>query len=99
MHQNPSFELPKPTIQHFFIFFTIRWDPWDLGGLNFKATPKHGRKLKKEKLFQNQHDKTNTKMGGRSLLTNFGFIGRPLRHCTSASLSTDFQFQGLNRET
>ena len=66
VHQNPSFELSKPTIQQFFRFFTINHKP-----LNVVDNLK-------EKLFRNQHDKTYTKMGGSSLLTNFGFIGSPL---------------------
>ena len=41
------------------------------------ATPKCGQKVQ-EKLFCNQPNETNTKMGGRSLLTNFEFIGSPL---------------------
>ena len=35
VHQNPSFELSKSTIRQFFIFFTIRGDPCDLGGVKF----------------------------------------------------------------
>jgi len=35
VHQNPSFELSKSTIRQFFIFFTLRGDPFDLGGLKF----------------------------------------------------------------
>ena len=31
VHHNPSFELSKSTIQHFFVFFTKRGDPCDLG--------------------------------------------------------------------
>ena len=60
-------------LNHFFRFFTIRGDPCDLGGVKFYNNPWTWSKIKKKNL-----DKTNTKMGGRSLLTNLGFIGSPL---------------------
>ena len=36
----------------------------------------------KEKLFRNQHDKTNTKMGGICFMDNFWLYGSLLEYCT-----------------
>ena len=52
---------------------TIGGDPSDLR--------EDGIKNNKEKLFWNQHDKTNTKMGGRSVIDSFGLYGSPLLYC------------------
>ena len=56
------------------------------------ATPKHGPKCTKEKLFRNQHDKTNTQTGGIIFMRHFGYIGSPLLHCPSSPLHLS-QFQ------
>ena len=49
------------------------------GGKNFRQGEDRVKNLK-EKLFWNQHDKTNTKMGGRSLID----YGSPLLYCVTA---------------
>ena len=48
------------------------------GGQNFRQVEDRVKNLK-EKLFRNEHDKTNIKMGGRSLRDNFWLYGSPLQ--------------------
>ena len=52
-----------------------------------------GSKIKKEKLFWNQHDKTNTKIGGRCLMDKFGLYGSPLQY--SAGLYGAVQYDAV----
>ena len=79
VHQGASFELSKTAFQQFFKIFTNRGDPSDLGGggQNFRQV-EDGLTNQKENLFWNWHDKTNTKMGGRSLMNKFWLYGSPL---------------------
>ena len=46
MHQDPSFELSKITIGNIFRFFTIRGDPFDLGGVKSYAHDFYGSEVK-----------------------------------------------------
>ena len=48
--------------------------------MNFQADGTSLVKILREKLFWNQNDKRNTKTGGRSLMTFFGFIDSPLEY-------------------
>ena len=91
VYQHRSEEFSKSTIQYFFRFFAIRGDPCDLGGFTLMATPKRGRKKRERKIhFWNQHDETNPKMGGRSLLRYVEHIGSSLQH------SSDLVLQGFS---
>ena len=65
----------------FFIIFTIRGDPPDLWGVKISGKENTDSKFQNKTCFCNQHEKTNTKMGGRSLMDKFGLYGSPLLYC------------------
>ena len=67
VYQNASFELSNTAFGQF---------------LKFSPLGEQGVRNLKEKLFRNQHDKTNTKFGGRSLMDKFGLYGSPLQYST-----------------
>ena len=63
VHQDASFELSKSIFRQFFIFFTLRGDPFDWGGVKILPTPEVEGLERKERQFQKWHD-ICYKMGG-----------------------------------
>ena len=75
MHQEASFELSKTTIGQYFRFFTVRGNPFDLGGFNSYLHDFFGSKLKTQNLFFYRIDPKWKN------LTRYGWFGQLLPIC------------------
>ena len=85
MHQKASFEISKSAFGQFFKNFTIRGDPSDLGGIKISGKEKTGSEKEKKNLITNTNTTQTQKMGGISLMENFGLYGSPLLYSCNAN--------------